>query len=109
MTNYSLTLKSRLFFLAGLTLVCIGVVCNEWILTKAFSADGILEPITRIEIWFFDITCTLVGSALIRYREATRPRETFLRVSQSHPKILAFSIGIIFTGMMLLCAEKTLY
>jgi Glycosyltransferase family 87 len=55
--------KERLF---GAILVGVGIVCNEWVLTKAFSADGVVEDITlRGSIWVFDIACVVLGSFLL--------------------------------------------
>jgi hypothetical protein len=105
----SASLNSRAFFVAGWALISIGVACNEWTLTKAFSPDGVLEPITRLEIWILTITSTFTGWLLIRYKECNNAIEIFRRISHSHPRILASWIGITLAGMMWVCAEGTFY
>lgn len=72
MTKTSSRREEQISFAIGLILVCTGMVCNEWILAKVFSPDGILKIDTRVKIWFFDATLILLGSALIKYKKSVR-------------------------------------
>ncbi len=102
MTKTSSLRKGQLLFAIGLILVCVGIVCNEWILAKAFSKDGILHIYSRVKIWTLDITLILIGSALIKYKKS---KEIILQFSRAHPRMLDSLIGVVFTVTMLLCAE----
>lgn len=62
--------KEQMFFAIGLILVYVGIVCNEWVLAKAFSPEGILKINTRIKMWIFNILLILVGFSLIKYRQS---------------------------------------
>jgi len=45
----------------GVLLILIGFICNEYVLTNAFSDDGMLFLSTKIVIWFFDVLCIGTG------------------------------------------------
>ena len=62
--------EGQIFLAIGLMLVLIGIICNEWVLTKVFSTDGILTVYTKIKIWTVDFTLILIGSALIKHRKS---------------------------------------
>lgn len=94
--------EGRASFVIGLILVSVGIVCNEWILAQLFSSDGVLELVTRVKIWVFDIALVLIGLALTRFGEL---KETILRFSQSYPMMLDSMIGVAFAIVVLLCAE----
>jgi lysophospholipase L1-like esterase len=64
--------EGQIFFAIGLILVFIGIICNEWVLTKAFSPDGIFTVYTKVKIWAVDLTLILIGSALIKHRKSAK-------------------------------------
>ncbi len=97
--------EGRIYFTIGLIFVGVGIACNEWIVTILFSSDGVLESASRVSIWIFDITLILVGFALIKYRQSIKLKEISLSLSHSHPRMLAFLIGIVFSIIMLIFAE----
>lgn len=98
--------KERMFFAIGLILICIGLVCNEWILGKLFSSDGILAIDTEVKIWGFDITLILTGFGLINYRKL---KKTIVQFSQAHPTSVNFLIGLVFTVILLLGIKGIFY
>jgi hypothetical protein len=48
MSTRSLSSFEKNLFFMGWILICIGIVCNEFILTKILSPDGIVEIQNRI-------------------------------------------------------------
>jgi hypothetical protein len=58
-------------YLIGVVLLCIGALCNEWVLRKFLSSDGVLEFETRAQIWVFDVVLILLGLFLIRFSRWT--------------------------------------
>ena len=54
-------------YLGGAFLVA-GFLLNEWVLTKAFSSDGVLEPYSRVAVWCFDLLLIAGGVLLILRR-----------------------------------------
>lgn len=103
-------LKERQIYLViGLISVSVGVICNEWILTKVYSYDGVLEPEYRIPIRIFDITLIIVGSAMIKYRQSIKAKESIMLISQKYPRVIAFLVGIVLSIIMLFFAEFVFY
>jgi len=63
MLKVSSALRERVF---GATLITLGLISNQWILTQAFSPDGVIEQTSlKLTIWIFDFACTLTGSLLL--------------------------------------------
>lgn len=55
----------------GITLIIIGVLCNEWILAYLFS-DGEIETLSkRVIIWIFNAIFIISGLLIIKYRKKT--------------------------------------
>jgi len=50
---------------AGLGLLCSGLVLNEWLVASALSLNGYLYPIQRIVVWCFDVLAISVGSFVV--------------------------------------------
>ena len=100
--------EKKLFFI-GFLLICTGVVCNEWVLTKLLSPDGIVESQNRTAVWLFDILLISLGLFLITLGELAPSWDILRRLSQSSPRILAFSIGLVLTIIMVVCAEGIFY
>lgn len=98
--------EGRTSFAIGLILVCVGIVCNEWILAKVFSSDGVLELSTRVKICVFNITLITIGLSLTKYNKSKEAIHQFFRL---HPRILDSLIGVVITIVMLLCVEGVFY
>jgi hypothetical protein len=108
-TTSKITIQPTPRFYVGWLLVCVAVVSNQWLLTRLFSADGVLEVETRVQIWLFEAILFVTGCVLLSYRKLAgfaRPTKTLM---ESYPRILAFSTGILFSLFMILCAEATFF
>jgi len=93
----------------GYTLMCAGVGCNEWVLTKLLSPEGVVEIQNRIAVWLFDILCIALGLFCVKMGKRLPSRDIFLRLSQSYPRTLACSIGLVLTVLLAICAEGIFY
>lgn len=56
---------SKTSLIVGLSLIILGLVLNEWLLSLIFSQDHVLEFTTRCIIWTFDIVMILIGGYII--------------------------------------------
>jgi len=70
--------ENRLLTSIGLLFIAGGIICNEWVLTAMFSADGVLESSSRITIWSFQVLSIVIGFLIINKRSfgsrpSTRP------------------------------------
>ncbi|MBN1269170.1 MAG: SGNH/GDSL hydrolase family protein [Kiritimatiellae bacterium] len=54
--------------LLGWVLIFLGVLFNEWVLTRLLSPDGVVMPLKRSLIWAFDLVCVGLGSVLVTSR-----------------------------------------
>ena len=109
MNAQEILFRNTPLYYIGWILVGTGIVCNEWVLTKAFSADGMLETDTRMAIWSLDILFISIGLCLIKSRKLAASTKVIFRVSHSYPRTLAVSIGVLLTIVMLLCGEGIFY
>ena len=81
--NHLPTIRVKTLVILGVVLISIGFLCNEWVLTKAFSSDGLLELSTKGMIWLFDAMCILAGILLIRHRQVRRKWQNFLALTSA--------------------------
>ena len=80
----------RAIFTAGWVLVCLAVVCNEWLLERLLSVDGVIdEDLSRIKIRFFELGALATGLLFIRRRAG------LLDSVARHPRIVAVLLGIL--------------
>ena len=66
MSTRSLSSVEKNLFFVGLTLIVIGIFCNEWLLTKLLSPDGAVEIQNRVAVWLVDIVCIFLGLCLMK-------------------------------------------
>ena len=98
MITYSSALRERIF---GATLMVIGVISNQWILTQTFSPDGVIEQTSlKLTIWIFDISCILAGSLLFLFGSAALER-VYRHASWG---VLVISAGLL--GLWLIAVEQ---
>ena len=71
--------KEKTLVFIGSSLILIGVLCNEWIIAAFVCPDGVLNGfLSRIVVWFFDISLVSFGALLLIYRKSIRmSRKTF--------------------------------
>jgi hypothetical protein len=109
MSERSLSFFEKNLFFMGWALVCTGIVCNEWILTKILSPDGTVEIQKRVAIWLFDIVFIFLGLFCVQIGKLGPSWEILRRLSQSYPRTLACCIGLSLTVMLVVCAEGICY
>jgi hypothetical protein len=109
MSARSLPSVEKNLFFVGLTLICVGVICNEWLLTKLLSPDGVVEIQNRVAVWLFDIVCIFLGLSIVKISKLLPSRDVFRHLSQSYPRTLSCSIGLILTVIMIVCLEGIFY
>lgn len=63
------SMKEKIFFGIGMLLIATGIICNVWVFAALFSPDGVLEPYTKLKIWFIDLLLISIGFLLIWYRK----------------------------------------
>jgi hypothetical protein len=79
----------------GLLLMGVALICNEWLLTALFSADGLLSPTSVVVIWVFDTTMLFIGLVLA--------------LSRSFTTLFNVLVGLGLTALLLYGAEKIFY
>jgi len=109
MSKKSLPLFGKNLFLMGWTFICTGIACNEWVLTKILSPDGMVEIQNRAAIRFFNIIFISLGLFFVQLGKFGPPRDGLRRLSQSYPRIFACSIGLSLTILLVVCAEGIFY
>jgi len=77
------------FVLAGLFILA-GLLLNEWVVARFFSADGILETPTRIKVYVLELFLIALGVGLLIYRARAL-------------------LGLVVTGVLLLVVDNALY
>jgi hypothetical protein len=96
MLKFSSASRERLF---GAILIILGVVSNQWILTQAFSPDGIIEQTSlKLTIWMFDLSCILAGSLLFLFGMAAVER-VYRHASWGVLVISAVLLGLWFVAV----------
>lgn len=61
----------------GSLIILIGVLCNEWILAALLSPDGVIaSPLSRMVIWFFDISLLFLGTLILIFRNSPTLKTT---------------------------------
>src|SRR5882762_6582845 len=93
----------------GWLLIGTGVVCNEWVLTILLSPDGVVEIQNRVAIWLFDIVLLSLGLCLVKLGQLVPSRDVLRRLSQSSPRTLALSIGLLLVVITVVCTEGIFY
>jgi|GEM_PF-1386921 len=61
--------QERVLLLAGSVCIAIGLLCNQWILTRLFSPDGQLTLVNKIIIAMFNVTSLTIGYLLLTKRK----------------------------------------
>lgn len=98
MLAVSSALRERIF---GATLIVIGVISNQWILTQTFSPDGVIEQTSlKLTIWIFDISCILAGSLLFVFGSAALERV------YRHASWGVLVISAVLLGLWLIAVEQ---
>jgi uncharacterized protein YjeT (DUF2065 family) len=93
----------------GLILIGVGVLCNPWGLTTAFSPDGVLEFESKAMIWLFDLSLIGLGLVFIAYHKLVASQTFLVHFYRTYPRLLACLVGIILSVGLLLVAEGTFY
>jgi len=96
-------------YLIGVALSCVGLLCNEWVLTKLFSSDGALEFDTRAQIWFFDIGLILLGLCLIWYSRWGSAVGALRYCQQNYPRTTASAFGLGLAVVLVVSLEVFFY
>ena len=109
MSTRSLSSVEKNLFFVGLTLIIIGIFCNEWLLTKLLSPDGAVEIQNRVVVWLVDIVCIFLGLCLLKMGKLTPSRDILRHLNQSYPRTLACSIGLVLTVILIMCLEGLFY
>ena len=109
MSTRSLSSVEKNLFFVGLTLIAIGIFCNEWLLTKLLSPDGAVEMQNRVVVWLVDIVCIFLGLCLMKMGKLISSRDVLRRLSHSYPRTLACSIGLVLTVILIMCLEGLFY
>jgi len=98
------TRRLRPAYVVGAILCGTGILCNEWVLTRLFSADGTLEFETRAQIWFFDIGLVLLGLFLVWYSRWSSSLAALRHCQRNYPKttasVFGFGLVLLFIGSL---------
>jgi hypothetical protein len=95
--------------LIGLISIWIGIVCNEWVLTKLLSPDGEMESQNRVAVWLFNMLCIALGLFCVQMGKRIASRDVLLRLSRSYPRTCASFIGLVLMVLLVVCAEGIFY
>lgn len=86
--------------IAGVTLIVVGLCCNEWLLTWLFSKDGVLDPSTKVVIRSFNALA--IGAGLTGIRFAASLPTRLRRLGQWVRRHLAIGLAISLLTMIAL-------
>ena len=106
---HSGVLKVSQTYLIGVTMVCIGTLCNEWVLKALWSSDGVLAPETRAQIWFFEVVLILSGLLLIRFSRWTSAADALRYWVKNYPKAMALAVGLALMSAIFGSTETFFY
>ena len=109
MSERALSFFEKNLLFMGWALIGAGIVCNEWVLTKTFSPDGMMEIQNKVAIWLFDLLLIFLGLFCMKMGKFGLSRDVFRRLSQSYPRTCACSIGLGLTVLLVVCAEGIFY
>lgn len=109
MSERSLSFFEKNLFFIGWVLVCSGIICNELVLTKILSPDGMVEIQNRVAVWLFDILLISLGLFCVKIGKFSLSWDVFHRLSQSYPRTCACSIGLSLAVLLAVCAEGIFY
>ncbi|MDA8101148.1 MAG: SGNH/GDSL hydrolase family protein [Nitrospiraceae bacterium] len=70
----------RIFTAVGIALIVIGIVVNEWVVTRLFNYIGLMTFELRIMIWLGEVFCIAAGILVLRFRKTLRGREILFTV-----------------------------
>ena len=101
--------KTRPTYFIGVMSVCMGLLCNEWVLKRLFSSDGVLEFETRVQIWFFDVALFLLGLFLIRCSRWASSASALRYWLKNYPRTTALILSFMLMLTLLVCAEGLFY
>jgi hypothetical protein len=109
MSERALSFFEKNLFFMGLACVCTGIVCNEWVLTKLLSPDGMVEIQNRVAVWLFDLLCITLGLFCVKMEKRLASRDVLRRLSQSYPRTCTSFLGLVLTVLLCVCAEGIFY
>src|SRR5687767_14509641 len=101
--------KMKPTYLIGVILGCMGILCNEWVLTRLFSSDGQLEFETRAQIWFFDIGLVVLGLILVWYSRWGSAIAVLRYCQQNYPRTTASVFGLVMVVVLTTSLEVFFY
>jgi hypothetical protein len=93
----------------GWILIWMSIICNEWVLTKLLSPDGVVEIQNRVAVWLFDILFLALGLFCVKIGKRIVSRDVLLHLSQSYPRTCACFLGLVLTILLVVCAEGIFY
>lgn len=98
--------ERRLAWALGLGLIALGLLCNEWLLPKAFSISATIKsPAKRTAVRIVDLSLVAIGVAAIVLRNRLGLAQRGRRFAQLRPKLCALLIGILAAGFLFLSVE----
>jgi|GEM_PF-703142 len=101
--------KTRPTHFIGVMSVCMGLLCNEWVLKRLFSSDGVLEFETRVQIWFLDVVLVLFGLFLIRCSRWASSASALRNWLKNYPRTITLILSFMPMLTLLICAEGLFY
>jgi hypothetical protein len=104
-----LKIKPSYLIRIALCCLCLGILCNQWVLTGLFSSDGQLEFTTRAQIWFLDIGLILLGLCLIWYSRWGSAVGALRYWQQNYPRTTASAFGLGMAVVLLVSIEVFFY
>ena len=78
----------------GVSLIVFGILANEWLLMKAFSPDGALEPATRLCIRLFNVAAVVAGMWIYRYG----PRLLAAKKENTQRQHMPIAMGLLLSA-----------
>jgi len=84
----------KLVFLAGILLLTIGVICNEWTLLHLYSPDDELSLPNRAIIYSFNLLCVIAATLLIKFR---RSINSFIQLRKNEFILFFITSILLFT------------
>lgn len=101
--------RLRLCGAAGVILLVVGVIVNEWVLARVVSDDGEMAPLTVARVRLIQACLVGAGLMLVAFRRLFARVGWPLHLVREHPRAVALATGVVLAGAAWLAAEAALH
>ncbi|MCP4641559.1 MAG: hypothetical protein GY851_14040 [bacterium] len=95
--------RSAAAFVLGMCVVCLGLLCSEWVVARTFSPDGILQGRTLLYVRVVSFAIIGTGAAIIALHRRCNAADALAAIARRFPRLTALSAGcgLVLAGFVL--------